>query len=259
MSKYEKLTDQPLVIALAEFRFSTILTMEKHVSAFQEHLRQDFPHFSKTQNQEMVIEGNSVKVTNSDGWLFLSSNKKRAFRLDKDRIIFMTSEYDRFPNFWKDCETALSFVSEKIKPSLLLRIGLRYSDLIIGKNEEDPIESYVEPIICNAGQLNNIGKQIHRTKETVLKTNDGFMVVRSLCGTLNLSAWPDLNEPPILIKKHSNPTKRILLDFDHFWQPEDETVDFTVDFINKKIHALHEKSREAFWEITTLKGRRVWK
>ena len=259
MSKYEKLTNQPLVVALAEFRFSTILTMDTYVSAFQDHLRQDFPHFSPTETQEMVVDSKGVNLSTHAGWLFLSSNRKRAFKLDKDRITFMTSEYDRFPDFWRDCKTALSFIEKKIKPSLLLRVGLRYSDLIIAKSESEVIESYVDPIICNSGQLCNIGDQVHRAKETVLKTDAGLMVVRSLCGNLNLSAWPDLSDPPIVINKHSEPSKRILLDFDHFWLSGDETVKFNVEIIGKKINGLHEKSREAFWEVTTNEGREAWK
>ncbi|WP_445403621.1 TIGR04255 family protein [Acinetobacter vivianii] len=259
MSRYEKLTQQPLVVALAEFRFSTILKMETYVSAFQELLRKDFPHFDPTQTQEMVVDEKGFNISTHESWLFLSSNKKRAFKLDKDRIIFMTSEYDGFEDTWKDCKTALNFIEKKIKPSLLLRVGLRYSNLIIAKNENEDIDSYVDSSICNSGKLCKIGEQIHRSKETVLKTDVGLMAVRSLCGNLNLSAWPDLSDPPIVINKYLVPSKRIVLDIDHFWQPVEQTVKFNVDLIHKEINSLHEKSREAFWEITTDIGREVWK
>lgn len=259
MSNYEKLKDQPLVIALAEFRFSTVLAMGNYISDFQDYLRQDFPFFSKIETQEMTFSSNGVELTTLDGWLFLSSDKKRAFKLDKDRITFMTSEYDRFPSFWEDCKTALLFIEDKIKPSLLLRIGLRYSDLIIGKNEDDVIEEYVHSSICNDGKLTAIGEQFHHTKETGLQTQDGYMVVRSFYGMSDLSAWHDLSDPPIVIKKHQVRTKRILLDFDHFWMPESKNIKFAVDFIENKINALHNKSRQAFWETTTQQGRRRWK
>ncbi|MFG0589013.1 TIGR04255 family protein [Acinetobacter sp. YQ_14] len=259
MSKYEKLTHQPLVVALAEFRFSTILTMDTYVSAFQEHLRQDFPHFNPTKTQEMVLDGNGVNLSTHQSWLFLSSNKKRAFRLDKDRLIFITSEYEGFEDTWKNCKTALSFIEKKIKPSLLLRIGLRYSNLIMEQNENEDIDLYVDSSICNSGQLCKIGEQIHRSKDTLLKTDAGLMAVRSLCGNLNLSAWPDLSDPPVVINKYSNPSKRIVLDIDHFWQPKEQTEQFNVELIHKKIISLHHKSREAFWEITTERGREVWK
>ena len=259
MSKYEKLTNQPLVIALAEFRFSTILTMEKFVSSFQEHLRQDFPLFSDSETQEMVFDSNGINLNTSKGWLFVSSNKKRAFKLDKDRIIFMTSEYDRFPSFWKDCKKAIIFIEKKIKPSLLLRIGLRYSDLINESEIPGEVEKYVDISVCDDGKLSKIGEQLHATKETFLKTPIGYMVSRSLYGYSNLPVWHDLAEPPITIKKSESVSKRVLLDFDHFWVAENETVKFNVDFIEKKIDALHEISREAFWEITTPDGREFWK
>nr|WP_298889939.1 TIGR04255 family protein [uncultured Acinetobacter sp.] len=261
MSEYEKLTNQPLVITLAEFRFSAILKMENYVSAFQDYLRQDFPHFSTTQTQEMVFNPNGIQVKASTGWLFLSSNKKSALMLDKDKITFMTSSYNRFPQFWDDCQKALSFIEKEVKPALLLRIGLRYSDLIIGKEENEQIESYVQPVVCNTGYIENIGKQAHRINETVLETNVGRMAIRSLYGVLNLSAWHDLSEPPIIINKYPKHSNRILLDFDHFWQSNEneEDVPFNVQFIEKKLNLLHEKSREAFWEITTLEGREHWK
>ena len=258
MHEYKKLINQPLVIALAEFRFSAILKMENYVSAFQDYLRHDFPHFSEMQQQEMIVDPHGIRVNSSTGWLFLSGNKKRAFMLDKDKITFMSSEYDRFPQFWDDCQKALAYIENEIKPALLLRVGLRYSDLIIEKESNEPIESYVQSVICNTGYFAEIGEQVHRINETVLKTNVGVMAIRSLYGKLNLSAWHDLSEPPVMISKYPQHSKRILLDFDHFWQPDGETPEFNVDFIYKKINVLHERSREAFWEITTTQGRERW-
>lgn len=258
MCQYEKLTNQPLVIALAEFRFSAILRMDNYVSAFQDYLRHDFPYFSEIQQQEMIVDSHGVKVNSSTAWLFLSSNKKRAFMLDKDKITFMTSEYDRFPRFWEDCKKALLYIEKEIQPALLLRIGLRYSDLIIEKEQGEPIEDYVQAVICNTGYFAEVGEQLHRVNETVLKTDAGVMVIRSLYGKLNLSAWHDLSEPPIAINKYPEASNRILLDFDHFWQPDGDALKFDVSFIDVKLNQLHEKSRAAFWEITTDKGRERW-
>lgn len=259
MKQYEKLTNQPLVIALAEFRFSTVLQIEKYISEFQDYLRQDFPYFSTTQQQEMIVEQNGIQVNTTNAWVFLSGNKKRAFILDKDRLIFLDGQYNRFPDFSNNCETALSFIENRIKPSLLLRIGLRYSDLIIGETENEEIENYVKSVVCDSGVFNDIGQQVHNINETVIKTDAGIMTVRSLYGNLNLSVWQDLSDPPIEIPKHNNHSKRILLDFDHYWQPQSEISNFKLDNLLNKLHALHEGSRKAFWEITTPEGRENWK
>ncbi len=167
MSKYEKLTNQPLVVVLAEFRFSSILQMENYIPAFQNFLRQDFPLFSTTEQQEMIIEQQGIRVNSSTGWVFLSSNKKRAIILDRSRLVILSSEYERFPNFWNDCKKALDFLIQEVKPTLLLRVGLRYSDAIIEKNKEEPIESYVQSVVCEAGSMDGVGDQVHRINETI--------------------------------------------------------------------------------------------
>ncbi|MHA3112916.1 TIGR04255 family protein [Acinetobacter sp. ANC 4193] len=259
MNEYEKLTNQPLVVALAEFRFSSVLQMESYISSFQDYLRQDFPHFSTTQQQEMVIEQQGIRVNSSTGWVFLSSNKKRAIILDSNRIVILSSEYNRFPGFWDDCKKALDFLKKEVKPTLLLRIGLRYSDLIIEKDKNEPIESYVQSVVCDAGHFSEIGEQVHRINETVFKTDAGIIVIRSLYGKLNLPVWHDLVESPVTINKYPEYSNRILLDFDHYWQPEGDAQPFDVEFISNKINALHLQSRKAFWEITTDSGREVWK
>ena len=259
MSEYEKLTNQPLVVALAEFRFSSVLQMESYIPAFQNFLRQDFPHFSTTEQQEMVIEQHGIRVNTSTGWVFLSSNKKRAILLDKSRLVFLSNEYNRFPDFWKDCKKGLDFLIQEVKPALLLRIGLRYSDTIIERSKEENIESYVQAVVCDAGHFGEIGEQAHRINETIYKTNAGIIAIRSMYGILNLPVWQDLVESPILIPKNSDFSKRILLDFDHYWQPEVDAQPFEIDFIYNKINELHLITRKAFWEITTVKGREVWK
>lgn len=261
MSDYEKLTHQPLVVALAEFRFSVVLQIEQYVPQFQEYLRQDFPSFSTSETQEMLVEPNGVQINKSIRWLFVSGNKKKAIILDRNRIVFITSEYDRFPDFWDSCKNALSFIKEIIKPALLERIGLRYSDLIIARRDNEDITAYVSSEICDKDSSLDIGQLGHRMNETVLKTDAGIMAIRSLYGNLDLSVWPDLMDSPVIIPKYDNLSERILLDCDHSWQinTNEESSDFDIDFIEFKIAELHEYSRKAFWQLTTPKGREAWK
>lgn len=259
MNHYEKLTNQPLVITLAEFRFSSVLQMESYVSLFQDYLRQDFPLFSVSQQQDVAVGPQGITVNSSTGWVFTSSNKKRAIMLDNSRIVILTSEYNRFPDFWSDCQKALNFLIDNVKPSLLLRIGLRYSNAIIAENEDENIESYVQPVVCEHGHFTKLSQQIHRINETIFKTDAGVIAIRSLYGNLNLPVWQDLIESPVLTNKSFNHSKRVLLDFDHFWQPEEEPQAFDLSFITNKVKELHKISREAFFEITTPEGQEVWK
>ncbi len=259
MKHFEKLSNQPLVIALAEFRFSAVLQMENYIPIFQDFLRHDFPFFSTTQQQEVNVGPQGINVNSSTGWVFTSSNKKRAVMLDHGRLVILTSEYNRYPDFWNDCQKALSFLVEKIKPTLLLRLGLRYSDAIVAKEHNEPIESYVQSVVCEYGHFGSKDDQIHRVNETILKTNEGFIAIRSLYGNVNLPVWQDLIESPVFIDKNISHHKTILLDFDHFWQAESEAQAFNLDFITNKMNAMHIISRDAFFELTTKQGQEVWK
>lgn len=259
MKHFEKLANQPLVVALAEFRFSAVLQMESHIPAFQDYLRQDFPLFSTTQQQEVNVGPGGINVNTSTGWVFTSANKKHAIILDQGRLVILTSEYNRYPDFWSECQKALNFLIEKIKPTLLLRLGLRYSDTIIAKNGNEPIESYVQPVVCEYGHFRSSNDQIHRVNETLFKTDEGMIAIRSLYGNLNLPVWHDLVESPVFIDKNMPLRKTILLDFDHFWQPESEAQSFELGFITNKMNAMHIISRDAFFEITTEQGQEVWK
>lgn len=261
MSQFEKLTKQPLVMVLAEFRFSTVLQIEKYIPQFQDHVRQKFPHFSTFSQQEIVVEPQGLKVNQNDVWLFQSVDKKSAFHLDKDRISFLTADYNRFPDFLSQCQTAIEFVETVIKPALILRIGLRYSDVILESSPEEKIEDYVQEAVCNTSVGNVFDGQIRHSNESILKTEHGVLVVKTLYGYSNITVWQDLVEVPIAIKKASTPSKRILLDFDHYWSSEEqeESQYFNKEFILQKVDGLHENSRKAFWDITTDTGREVWK
>lgn len=261
MSQFEKLTKQPLVMVLAEFRFSTVLQIEKYIPQFQDYVRQNFPHFSTFSQPELIVEPQGIKVNQNDVWLFQSADRKSAFHLDKDRITFLTANYNRFPEFLSQCQTAIDFVENYINPALILRIGLRYSDVILESSPDEKIEDYVQKAVCNISIEDTFEAQIRHSNESILKTQDGVLVIKSLYGYLTTTVWQDLVDVPISIKKETNPTKRILLDFDHYWsQEEDEEAQhFNKEFIIRKIEGLHESSRKAFWDITTDIGREVWK
>ena len=56
---------------------------------------------------------------------------------------------------------------------------------------------------------------------------------------------------PLAIKVPTDKTTAVL-DFDHFWElPELEGEPFSVDVASRRLAALHEPAREAFWKVTT--------
>lgn len=261
MHDYQKLSNHPLVLALAEFRFSAVLDIERFIPKIQEELRLSFPLLNEMSNQEIQINPNGIEVRQNKEWAFISKDKHSAIMLNQNRLVFLTSNYDRFDGFQHSCQLGLDAVANIVSPSLLLRIGLRYTDKIAEK-ENEIIEEYVHSSVCRTSHLHNIGSTIRQTIENFIKTNEGYMVVRSMFGINNLTLWPDLNNLPITIKEDINPTKKILLDFDHFWEPEEDEVNvqsFETKNILAKLDKMHLHSRRVFWDMTTEKGRKVWK
>ncbi|EJG24941.1 TIGR04255 family protein [Acinetobacter baumannii 855125] len=261
MHDFQKLSNHPLVLALAEFRFSAVLDIEKHIPSFQDKIRTIFPLTNELSSQEVQVNPNGIEVRQNKEWAFISKNKNSAVMLNNNRLVFLTSAYDRFEGFNQNCKHALDALASTISPALLMRIGLRYSDTILPTDEGQVISEFVDSSICTASYLSNFGTPVRHTTENIVKTEQGFMVIRSMSGVVNLRLWPDLNNLPIPIKHDSEPTDRILLDFDHFWEPADEAEapTFNVNEILSQLDSMHETSRRAFWNITTEKGRKIWK
>ncbi|MDO4230431.1 MAG: TIGR04255 family protein [Capnocytophaga sp.] len=261
MTSYQKLSNQPLVFVLAEFRFSPVLDMEKYIPELQDKLRQNFPLIGTQQSQEFQFSPNGLEINTTTEWIFHSKNRKQAITINHNRLVHITSEYNRFDGFREQCETALKALIEIVKPSLLLRIGLRYNDAIIEEDKED-IKEYVHTNLFQNSFLCAAGHPIRQTSETILETTEGCMVVRSMYEENTLAIWPDMGLP-IEITKNDQLKTRIFLDFDHFWESKlnqgEESQDFKLDDLISKLEKMHEGSRKAFWDITTDKGRLKWK
>ena len=191
MTTYQKLSQQPLVFVLAEFRFSPILEMEKYIPTLQDELRQEFPLIDTQQNQEFQISPSGIGINTTTEWVLQSKSKKQAITLNSNRLVYVTSEYDRFDGFKQQCKKALEAFIKIVNPSLWLRIGLRYNDAITEENNEN-IEEYVQSFLYASNSLSSVGEMNQHINEIVLETAEGCMVVRSMYAHKALPMWPDM-------------------------------------------------------------------
>lgn len=264
---YYQLANQPLLFVLAEFRFTEIMSMDKYFPDIQDIMRQTFPFFEEQTLQEVNVSPDGMQMNQSKQWVFIGKNKKNAVLLNHKRLVFITSNYERFDGFREYCEIALEALITVAKPSLLTRIGLRYSNLITAADSAD-ITQYVQSNVCNESNLKGVGHPVRQMNETVLETDEGNMVVRSMYANTDVSVFHDLGNIPIKVATQNQPSQRILLDFDHFWQPnldgestgdDIDSLDFEKDIIIEKLEKMHKLNRQAFWDITTDSGKEVWK
>lgn len=250
MSNYRKLSKHPLKMVLIEVCFTPILKMEAIVSDFHESLRQNYPFFDTRNIQSVNVSGHEVNFSSQKAWTLISTDKHSAIEVSQDRIVFVTSQYDRFEGLEKEFKRILTTLIEVAAPSMVLRIGLRYCDLIKPEEGEE-IKQYVLDEFDVSSSLDDIGDKVHAKLEYVYKTSEGVLFIRSLLGLHNLTLMPDIQEVPIKIDRDQELSIRMILDFDHFWEGKDEAIEFKDDLILNKISLLHEPSRKAFWKITT--------
>lgn len=258
MTDYKRLTHHPLEFVLTEIRFSAVLNLKEYVAKIQDRVRADYPIFKREQEQSVNINPNGINVEQTDKYAFVSKQGDSAFILTTNRVIFMTKSYDRFDDFLARTEKVLRVVNDVLSPAVYHRIGLRFSDCI--KSSEQQEESLYallngSELLFNP-QLATIGGKGVQKNETLVVTEHGHLVVRSVLAVLTAKLFDDLvSQTYVPIKADSEPSLRLLLDFDHFWENHQEPRDFEMSAILACLEGLHEKSREAFWKLTSDKAR----
>lgn len=250
MNDYKKLNNQPLRFVLAEFRFSTVMDIQAYIPKLQEELRKQYPIPDRKTEQIVRIQPGGIATSTLEQWSFVSSNRKNAVDINQDRLIYYTAEYPRFEGFSSACKFALNALKNIVEPNLILRIGLRYGDLVIIENNENATD-FVDPHFTFPSCANQLGDAQHQRSETHISTKLGGLAIRTLYGVHNLSCLPDIEGLPVAIEVNKEPSERIILDFDHFWESKGESIDFETSEILQTLESLHDTSRAAFWKVTT--------
>jgi uncharacterized protein (TIGR04255 family) len=119
----------PLIFALAQVRVAPIAKIETFLPAIQETLRhQGFPQLQK-RKYEIEQQGVPAKQERIQ-WELLNKANTRSILIDESSLVLQTTDYDTGDAFLADLKIALEAFYEHAKPTDLLRVGLRYVDLI---------------------------------------------------------------------------------------------------------------------------------
>lgn len=248
---YKKLLNQPLKFVLAEFKFSPVLQMSKFIPEVQEAFRKKFPIVEDKTDRIIQVYNDLLETKDITRWCFISPDKSQAIELDQERIIYFTSIYDRFEGFATSCKNILKVLSDVVDPTLIQRIGLRYSDLVVLEDHEKMTDLVDTHFTC-PDVLSNLGSNKQQKTEILINTDLGKLAIRTFYGVHELSHSLDLlGRLPISIPLNNSSNERIILDFDHFWEAVDTPIKFDSNYILQKLTGLHQIAREAFWRSTT--------
>lgn len=251
---YQKLTHQPLSLVLTEICFSEVKKIADYIPDIQEALRADYPVYSENQSQSVNISPDGVAVDRQvSSWTLGTKDKTRAVKISENRLVFFSTKYDRFDGYEKECISLVEVLHDIVKLGLLIRIGLRYNDVVHPIEEGDSLNQYVIPELCISKNISELGSTVRNRTESSIQTVEGILTVRSMEGVHDLVTMPDLSKQLPVTMRDDIPKNgpRLIIDFDHIWHAPEPGDEFAIDTAKKRLASLHMTARQAFWSVTT--------
>lgn len=253
----------PLVLALAQVRFSPVLQMETFLPQIQERLRGTYPGFRETTSQEVLLspEDGSIASRKRTRWLFVDQGERQAVVLTPDFVVLQTSQYSTFDAFAEQLHEILGVVHEAARIGFSERVGLRYVDRIV-PNSDEKITDYVYGGLAGlpSTHLSAHGLQVSPTLghyEVRAKTHmGGNLVIRTFERPGDdIRMPPGLEEQDIQLPLKPSGRNTLLLDIDHFVHGRHS---FDPGGLMDTAWKLHDYADLAFRQSTTEHAMNAW-
>jgi uncharacterized protein (TIGR04255 family) len=237
------LQNSPLIMVLAQVRFSPVLKMAEFVPQLQEQLRhQGYPRFRAAQVNELEL-GAQPRVTQQDRWFFADKDNHEAVVLASDFIVLETSKYDCFEEFSARLKSLLEILGNGVEVGLSERLGLRYVDLILPSLGET-LDQYLQPGLRGLRASDLETKNVLNRFEARGQTNLGQLVLKLHQNDTGSFLPPDLLLAELTYDRTvEQGTVVTLLDIDHF---SEQSRDYDPEALLKTMWELHEYTEKAF-------------
>jgi len=248
---YIPLSKKPLILVLCQVRISPREQMAKYVPEIQEEfLRHGYPNFNAGKIQQVQFGPDKIETSSQDRWEFSNKEGSTNIILLKDSFVLQTTAYVKFEDFAKELKLASSIILSKTehdKFGRLLRIGLRYVDLIQPRAGED-FRYYLRPGLH--GLSDDIFKpetgrvQLECAGQTDVDGNVGTMVVRIAQNNQGMDLPPDLvGSAPKRAKRVEKNELVTFVDIDHYLEGDFEPQ---AELIEKNTYLLHDQIIKTF-------------
>lgn len=244
------LARSPLVLVLAQIRFSAVLAIDKYVPAFQERLRAEgFPRFQQEQVRSIELALGNVTQREMTRWHFRNRDASSAVMLTTEFMAIQTNRYESFERFLQMTRLATDAFVQEARPSLVERVGLRYVNLI-RPTEGEGFPKYLRPGLLGLREEDlGVEHQIHRF-EMVGQTPSGSLLVTRLAVSQDGTFLPpDLSDNPLDYETTLSAGEVVaVLDIDHF---DIAPFDFDPGGIEERLWRLHDRTDLVFRSAVT--------
>ncbi len=245
----------PLALVICQVRYNSILNVANtgFVAPFQNAIQSWYPQVTPIHSQEIRFgiasnESSVLQGSPSIQWQFSDTDDNWKIVLASDSLSIETRMYEHFDAFIDRLKGAVDALVEYIKPTAVLRIGLRYINEIRSVEmswpdiiRQDLLGPLVTPeLIRNATQASAFQQmQLHYPDNQGININHGLFpagsAVRPRNGTLLLE------QPPFY-----------LLDFDVYREfPPSKALFMDPDLVCRQVSKYHRAISQLFyWAVT---------
>jgi len=256
-----QLPNAPLAYVLGAVKFDTQLSLDTHLPALQERLKEDYPRFQMV--KEIAIHLGGLPQTSAPvaRYEFASDDNRYGVILNQETLVFHATDYQGYEDFGARLVSVLKHVSGVLKSIFVRRIGLRYIDVIIPNGNESPDE-YVSPGLRCFPKLDIPSSRARGGLAlTEIEMEEGALIVRYTVAVGNPMLPPDvqslkLSPPPVLLRSVNDDGITATLDFDRYIVQEST---FNAEQIGERFNSLHKDHSNAFRQLTTEHAMKIWK
>jgi len=261
----EKLTNAPLYFALSEVRFNTVLGLKQnYLPGIQEQLRKaGYPDFEPSHEITFQIKPSAeseakprVDSAGVNRYVFRDIGRSAGFSLSASSIAFFTSAYDVFETFRGAMMQGLQIVHGAMGLSFVERIGIRYLNAVIPRNEER-LQDYLIPEVL--GLTVKLGGTIeHAYSETKRRLEiGGGVVARTMVRNGRVGLPPEMGNVALTLNERFTTFEGMhgMLDTDAFLERRES---FDLEVIDAHVRRLHDENEEVFRTIATEHALKVW-
>ena len=252
------LTKTPLIFVLAQVRVAPISQIERFLPIIQESLRhQGFPNLVK---RKFRIESPSAdgQLASEDRiqWEYINADHTCSILVDDGSLVLQTTAYDSGEKFLEKLTIALNAFVTHAQPTQLLRVGLRYVDLI-KPDGSLTLSELIDPSLRSvpAALLGEASTHFWQNlRQTSAQTR---LLIRYTEAQTGL-AFPHDIGPFISLRLSQSPEQKTpfgLLDTDHF---HEEVSNFSSAVVLERTSDLHDILDQSFRKLVTPKALQTW-
>ena len=190
------LPDAPLKRVLCQIRFADIISIrqDEFIAPFQERIRSEYPIFRKDAVQSLQMSPERIEASTDVIHRFIDSDDVWRVSLSKEFISLETMKYVSRKDFLDRLRFALDSAALTIRPSHVLRVGMRYVDQVAIDAATD-MSKMLRPEMGWATNSDLSGHIKHTISEVACTAKEGALLARWGLLPENGTHDPDMMSP----------------------------------------------------------------